>query len=84
MMSVLEKIINQIELILKENEMEGEVSDNTSLLNDFAIDSVVAIEILVSMEELFDITIDDEDLSLELLDTPITLCKYIERQLKKK
>ena len=48
------------------------------------IDSIIAIEILINVEETFGIDIDDDELSLELLDTPTVLSEYIERKLTNK
>lgn len=83
-MNTLEMVIFKIEKILAENEIEGKIHKDTALMSDFAIDSVIAIEILVSMEETFGITINDDDLSLELLESPLVLSKYIEELLRKK
>lgn len=83
-MNTLEMVISQIEKILAENEIEGKIYKDTALMSDFAIDSVIAIEILVSMEEIFGITINDDDLSLELLESPLVLSKYIEELINKK
>ena len=83
-MNTLEMVISKIEKILAENEIEGKINKDTALMSDFAIDSVIAIEILVSMEETFGITINDDDLSLELLENPLVLSKYIEELLRKK
>lgn len=80
-MSNSQKIINQIKKVLLKNGMEGNIEEETKLMEEFTIDSLIAIEILVSMEELFNVVISDDDLSLELLETPRTLVDYVEKRV---
>lgn len=76
-MDISKKVIEQITKVLKKNGIEGEISESTELLRTYSIDSLIAIEILVSMEEIFNIEIKDEDLSFDLLETPKVLIDYI-------
>ncbi|OJU09429.1 MAG: hypothetical protein BGN88_09870 [Clostridiales bacterium 43-6] len=80
-MNISQKVINQIQKVLEKNQMKGTIEEETKLFQAFTIDSLIAIEILVSMEEIFNIVIEDDDLSLELLETPKTLINYIDNKL---
>jgi acyl carrier protein len=52
----------------------------TDLSHSLGIDSITALEILVWVEDEFQITIEDEDLSPALLDTLDNLAGYIEQR----
>jgi acyl carrier protein len=54
----------------------------TSDLRDaLGIDSISGLELLIWVENEFDIQIDDEDLSVELVDNLETLAAYVDRRL---
>jgi acyl carrier protein len=59
----------------------GKITEDTDLQEEVGINSVVGIEILVRVEDAFDITIEDEDLTTELTKTLVTLADYIEKSL---
>lgn len=61
--------IEQDELLL-ENE-------DDSLAEKFGLNSVDALEVLMQIENAFDIEIDDEDLSVELIRSVDTLTDYV-------
>ncbi|WP_337399691.1 acyl carrier protein [Congzhengia sp.] len=84
MMNTLEKLIEKIEQILSEHGIYVKIKQDSKLIQEYPIDSIIAIEILINVEETFGIDIDDDELSLELLDTPTVLSEYIERKLTNK
>lgn len=84
MMNTLEKLIEKIEQILSEHGIYVKIKQDSKLIPEYPIDSIIAIEILINVEETFGIDIDDDELSLELLDTPTVLSEYIERKLTNK
>jgi acyl carrier protein len=80
-MKNMEKVIKIIEEVLKDNGINVSLSEDFGLIKELSIDSVIAIEILVAIENEFDITIDDADLSLGLLETPRVICDYINKKI---
>ncbi len=65
----------------KEEEISFEDVDlDTDLIQKFGIDSLVGIEILVRLENEFDIQIDDDDLSAEMIRTMSTIIDYVSKK----
>lgn len=62
--------------------LEG-VKEDINLIDAYSIDSIVGIEILVRIENEFGITVDDEDLSLELMQTLAVLADYVDSKIEK-
>ncbi|MEU7865575.1 acyl carrier protein [Dactylosporangium sp. NPDC049140] len=54
---------------------------NEGLRNTLGIDSVAAVELLIQVEQEFDIQIDDGDLNLELVDSIDTLTSYVDARV---
>lgn len=65
-------------------EVEKENVPDINLIETLNIDSILSLEILISVEDAFQITIDDEDLSPELIDSIITLSTYVSKRLDEK
>jgi len=61
--------------VLKKPE-DFEIPDD-SLLQRLGLDSIQTMEILIWVEDEFDITISDDDLSPELLDSLDALASYV-------
>ena len=70
-----QKIRTQIEKIIS---AEKEIPDN-NLFAVMDIDSLLALEILVSIEQKYDIQIPDEDLNVDLLSSLTNLVHYISK-----
>lgn len=82
-MDTLSKVVEVIEKVLEDNNnISVKLAEDTKLIEDYAIDSITVIEILVMVENKFDISIDDVDLSLSLVDTPKSLSDYVDNKLK--
>lgn len=60
----------------------GDLSDDTSFLEEGIIDSTGVLELIEFLEEEFDIMIDDEDMIPENLDSLNNLEKFITELLK--
>ena len=78
------EIINEIkEIIIKSMDLQKEPSEiiRHDLINEIGINSIDALEIFVWIENKFEIQIEDEDLSDELLNSIDSLADYI---IKKK
>ena len=58
-----------------------DLSHQTDLLTEVGLDSLEALDILLLIEEKFKVTIDDEDLSLELFTTLTNLVDYVSDRL---
>ena len=56
-------------------------SAERGLVDQFGIDSIVALELVTRVEEEFDIVVDDDDISLELVDSFETLAAYVRVKL---
>lgn len=67
-----EIIIESLELEKKKEEIDG-----CDLINELNINSVDALEILVRVENKYDIMIPDEDLSAALISSLQGFAKYI-------
>jgi acyl carrier protein len=70
----IEKEVKSIVLNIFKNTTASELSLDTDL-NDIGLDSLNAIQLIVQLEETFDITIDDDEL---LYDNYDTVSKIIE------
>ncbi|MDD6799851.1 MAG: acyl carrier protein [Firmicutes bacterium] len=57
---------------------EDSVDENTDITNDLGADSVDVVELLMALEDSFDIEIPDED--VEEIRTIGELCGYIEEK----
>ena len=65
-------LIESLNLQISPNEIKGE-----DLLNEFGINSVDAISIFISIENTFDIFIEDEDLSAALISSLDSITNFI-------
>lgn len=76
------------EIIVKIKEIIGEAIDNgqnlqekEDLIENRGIRSIDAIRIMVMVEDAFNIEVEDQDLSIELIRTIDTLTDYIEKKV---
>lgn len=58
----------------------GEMADDENLMENYEIDSVNLFEIVVGLEEQFDISFEDEDFSVDLFATVNSLADYVHRK----
>lgn len=72
MKEIQEKLITLIKGIVHVDTIPME-----NLYDSLEIDSLVALEILVAIEQEFNIEINDEDLNVDLLSSIDTLTQYI-------
>ncbi len=59
---------------------EDDLQDNASFLDQGIIDSTGVLELVEWLEDTFDITVDDEELIPENLDSVNSLAEYIVRK----
>lgn len=58
----------------------NEIKDDENLMENYEIDSVNLFEIVVGLEEEFDISFEDEDFSVDLFATINNLAAYVEQK----
>lgn len=77
----VEKIQEDLmELINKDynkEELSVELTKGTNIVTELMLNSVDALELLLKVEELYDIEIPDEDLNIDLLQNIEQLANYI-------
>lgn len=56
----------------------GEIEDGENLLDVYNIDSVNLFEIVVGVEDEFDISLDDADFDIETFSTVDSIAAYVE------
>lgn len=88
----MEGNMNKEEIILKIKKIIGETTDiensealisTEDLINEKGINSMDAISILVAVEDTFEIEVDDQDLSAELVRTIDNIADYVINKLNK-
>ena len=75
---------SKIRAFIIENFLFGNddgLKDDTSFLEEGIIDSTGVLELVTFLEEDFDITIDDEELIPENLDSINNVTTYLERKI---
>lgn len=74
---VLEKLI---ELLCEQLDIEpDEVNENTDIINDLGADSLDVVDLVMTLEDEFDIEIPDED--IETIHTVGELAHYLEEHI---
>jgi acyl carrier protein len=71
-------------LIIRELELPvepREISSDSLLFEGIGLDSVATLELIVAIEEEFDIIMADEDITLEVLDSVRSLSDYIKTKI---
>lgn len=70
---------------LKLNVNAGEISKNTPLIGKgLGLDSVGVLELVVGLEQEFDIMFDDSEMNIELFENIGSLTNYINEKLNHK
>lgn len=72
-----EKLINIICEVKEDNSLVDKISNSTDLLNEVNIDSLQLINIILKIEDEFDIQIDFDDFDMNSLKSIDYLCEYI-------
>jgi acyl carrier protein len=65
-------------LILKMDPRD--VDENKSLADDYGVDSVCILEIVVGVEETFGVAVDDEDFAIENFRTIAAIADYVRKK----
>ena len=69
-----------ISAVLRKDVDFTDITEDTDIVETLGLNSIVAIELIVRMETLFDIEIDDEDLNTDLFRTLRTIGDYVEKK----
>lgn len=80
--------VNQMKQQIKEMIVErlflsvepSEISDDENLMETYDIDSVNLFEIVVGLEEVFGITLDDADFTVDTFATVANIAAYVEQK----
>ena len=76
-------IKNEVKKIIK-NCLELEeldIAENDSLIEKLSINSIDAIGIFLTIEDVFGIQIADEDLGVELIESINSIAQYVEQRM---
>lgn len=73
-----EKVKDILSEVLKLEESTSNITEDMNLI-ELGLNSLNAIEIVVYLEEAFDIQIDDEDLMIEYLASLKQICDLLKR-----
>lgn len=79
-------IINKLAEIFTQvlgTELRPEEFPRDKIIEELQLNSVDALEILIHVENIFDIEIDDDDLNSELVNSLYTLEQYIQKKRNK-
>ena len=80
---LLEAIKNITDLNMTEDEaLKILENNNTNLMTEFGLDSLLRVQFIIELEEVFDIEVDMEDMDLEIFSNVCllknTICKYLD------
>ena len=80
---LLEAIKNITDLNMTEDEaLKLLENNNTNLVTEFGLDSLLRVQFIIELEEVFDIEVDMEDMDLEIFSNVCllknTICKYLD------
>ena len=80
---LLEAIKNITDLNMTEDEaLKLLGNNNTNLMTEFGLDSLLRVQFIIELEEVFDIEVDMEDMDLEIFSNVCllknTICKYLD------
>ena len=78
-MNVQQRLYNLV-LNLSEND-NAVITEQTNLIDDLSFDSVLMVSMIVEIESEFGITLDDDDLELDILSSVEQLEKMINQKV---
>jgi len=82
-MEVQQKIVTLLaETLSFSAEQAAEMKPDTALLGEIPeFDSMAVVSVIMSIEEIFDFVIDDDDISAETFETVASLVEFVESKL---
>jgi len=58
-----------------------DIADDAPLMDTYGIDSVALFEIIIGLEEVYGVTMEDEEFSLELFENVNSIAEFVQRKL---
>ncbi len=74
----LMKLKQVFEEIMDRKITDEMISDGEELITKLSIDSLMGLQIIIKIEQVFDIIIEDDDLAITLVNSSSQLLQYIE------
>lgn len=81
-MDVENTIKNLIMTIANGGMHEEDITIDTILTNDFEFDSIKIIELVIEIEDQFNIILDDENLTIEKLSSYASLVEIVKEKIR--
>ena len=81
-LEIIEKLKSIVEPYIKNQEAFNKMNENTDFINDLQINSANLVDVILDIEEIFDINIDNESME-KMLDVKSAL-NIIETKLSEK
>lgn len=79
-----ENVMQQVKQIIvdvtKTKLPASEMKDSAHVLNDCGVDSVTIVDLILSLEEKFSITIGEEEIEMSLFDHVSNLAAFVEEK----
>jgi len=79
---IIEKIVNILILEILLPYKKNEFDSSKSLINDYGLDSIQIMELIVALEDEFKISFDEEGIDIEYFYSIDSLAKLIEKFIK--
>lgn len=81
-MQHLEEVRNILSDVLSLDARKNTLGENSVLLGAIPeLDSMAVVNVITAMEEHFDITVDDDEISAETFETLGSLARFVEQKL---
>lgn len=77
-----DRVKNCIITVCKGSISAEQINDESKLVDDFSFDSIMMIELIVELENEFDIEIDEDDLIFEEFNEFESLVKIVEKTIR--
>lgn len=58
-----------------------DIADDAPLMGTYGIDSVALFEIIIGLEEVYGVTMEDEEFSLDLFENVNAIAQFVRRKL---
>lgn len=81
-MSITDQVRNILREVLQMGERANDLEADTPLLGNIPeLDSMAVATLITSIEEQFDVFVDDDDISAETFENFGSLCRFVEDML---
>ncbi|BCT69207.1 phosphopantetheine-binding protein [Nitrosospira sp. NRS527] len=81
-MQHFEEVKNILSDVLSLGERKNSLKEDSSLLGSIPeLDSMAVVNLITAMEEHFDITVDDDEITASTFETVGTLTRFVEQKL---